>query len=379
MKKVLLSCAAVTIAIAALAQEKTAAVKQATTAPYVETPLIYDLLPVNLSDKAANDNYYVDYQSLNTSNDYVPGTTYYSYFQVNTAAAASDSLFTNISVGLKPYIGFTDYQAIGASAIEPDLQAANGTIRIDSLFGLFTHSNYSGNNNKLIFTIRQGVQYDFGGDIVEGPTNTILWADTIQTTTTLSPNGLADGAPSGSLVDYAKAVGISRATSGTGFVITFTTVDLAVNDTVQIFCLSNAASPSSQPNDPYVWNTTAVRSSTPTSIGLFYASAGLWAKVTYTNSASIATLDNLGFTIHNFMPNPAKESTVIAYELKTPGDVKFVITDMAGRQVSMINLNNQSTGTQYYTLNTADFASGYYNVAMQVNGQVFTQKLSVVK
>lgn len=382
MKKFLLSCAVVAAALSVQAQANVMVPKA--TAPFTKLPVDLQLLPVS-SDKAANDTYYVDYNALNTSNDYVPGTRYYNYFSVNSQALPIDSLFTEVAVALKPYTGFTDYAAIGASTIEVALGDPGGIIRIDSLFGSFSHVNHSGNENRLVFSLRRGTTYNFTGGgstiTVEGAGNTVVWSDTLKTTTSLSPNNFADGNPAESGYTWFKEVGVSIpvTASSAGLVIQFEALSMGAGDTTNMVVNGNAPSPSDPVSDPYIWNTTTVSSDSPTQIGLYAISANMWAVVTYTNTVSIENLEANGFTMHNFMPNPANESTVISFELKNPSDVRFSIVDMAGKQVKLIDLNNQYAGTQNYVLNTSDMAVGTYSVSMLVNNKTYTQKLNVVK
>lgn len=385
MKKVFLSCAVVLLGIGAKAQVNGATA--VASAPYTKLPVELNLLPVQLTDKAENQSYYVDYSAMNTDDGFVPsGTSFYSYWETNSDAPALDSLFVEVAIALKPYIGFTDYADLGGTYYEPDLSAPGGIMRIDSLFGYFTHSNNSGDTNEIIITLRNGVQYNFGGDMVEGPGNTVYWSDTISSDESLSPNGMANGnfqAPNGELTEsgflWQEAVGVSMpvTANSAGYVIDVVTANLGMGDSVNVVGFVKAEG--NTPVEPYIWNTTGVRSETPTQIGLFYVSAGIWAKVTYTNTVSIENLETNGFTIHSFMPNPAGASTTIRYELKTPADVRFMVTDMAGRQVDMIKLNGQQSGTFNYELNTSAYSSGLYNVNMVVNGQTYSQKLNVVK
>jgi|GEM_PF-6156040 len=388
MKKVLLSGFVAFSSIAAFSQvsglsgiNQSIKADPAGESDYIDTPVQLNFLEKNI-DKAENISYYVDYSALNTDDNFVPsGDGFYVQFRVSSQAQPIDSIRLNLGVALRPYWGFTDYADIVNTYYEADPTAANAIIRIDSLFAFFAHSNTSGNANKIIFSLTGGQNYTFQGiPPVQGPNNTVYWADTITTTTTLSPNGFADGTPAASGVEWSEAVGVElplTANSGS-FVIRCTTQDFDIADSLIVFgYLKDDGGASGIA--PYVWGTTSVNSATPTNISLWYASAAMWAKVTYTNTLSIENLNNLGFAIHSFMPNPANASTTISYELKTPGDVDFLITDMSGKQVRMVSLKGQTVGTNNYELNTSDLAAGFYNVSMKVNNQVHTQKLSVVK
>jgi len=324
-------------------------------------------------------NLTINYSALNIDDEYVPtGDAFYALFQVNSDAAALDSLRTRLNVSLRPYWGFTDYNDIVNTYYEAEIGAPGAMIRLDSIFVFLAHENNSGNENKVIISVRGGTTYNFQGiPPVQGPNNTIYWADTISTTTSLSPNGEGSGTPGTSGVIYEEAVGIMQPLTATkgSFVIDLRTSGFAVNDTLNVY--SYIKVDGANPVNPYVWNTTAVSSQTPSNIGLFYASAAMWAVVTYTNTVSIENLDAAGFTIHSLLPNPADESTMISYELKTPSDVRFIITDMTGKTVEVVNVNGKSAGTYYHALNTSSYASGIYNVSMIVNNQTFTQKLVI--
>lgn len=383
MKKILLSGLVAFAAVAANAQNNSMVERGNNTplrtyvgAPYSELPTIFapEFQNGNI-DKDGPFEFYISYAETNTSESQT-GTFGGGRYQMNSNYAPIDSGVTSAMVSLRPYIGFSDYNDIEGSYIEVNPTANGAKLRIDSLTIVIGHSNSSGQPNKLKASLRGSTAGNFGtlGQLYY-PNNTVFWQDSIVTTTSLSPSGSAFGPNSTYVWDMAP--NYLHSLSATSHIGVRFDAFLSPGDTCAITGLYMEDGGSLLP--PQVYNSFALFSDAPGSIFVLGINWYIISKVTYTSNASVEQLEANGFAIHSFMPNPANASTNISYELKTPGDVDFVITDMSGKQVRMIALKGQSIGTNNYELNTSDLAAGFYNVSMKVNNQVHTQKLSVVK
>ena len=384
MKKLLLSGAAAFAAVAAMSQttsltgraNNTSTLARGT-ATVVELPSVFSPEAQMLNpDKAGPSTFYISYADYNTS-DAVAGTLSGGRYVINPGAPAIDSALTTISVGLNPYVGFTDMNDVGGTYFEADPAAPNAKLRIDSVSILMGHSNGSGTPNRLFTTLTGAQSVTFGGGIgaLYVPNNTVFWRDSIVTSTSLSPSGSAFGANSSYVWDMAP--GSIHSLSATNHICVKFDAVIGTDDTVAVsgYYKANGGTPVT----PLIYNSFGRSSEAPTSIFVFPINWAITTKVTYTSSAGLTQLESNGFTIHSFMPNPAGESTTLRYEVKSPADVTFIVTDMTGKQVEQIRLAGQTAGTFNHELNTSGYAAGLYNVSMTVNKQVYTQKLSVVK
>jgi gluconolactonase len=66
------------------------------------------------------------------------------------------------------------------------------------------------------------------------------------------------------------------------------------------------------------------------------------------------------FELYSNYPNPFNPSTVIRYQLSSPGRVKLVVMDMLGREVATLVDDIEETGIQYADFSGRDLSSGIY-------------------
>lgn len=78
-------------------------------------------------------------------------------------------------------------------------------------------------------------------------------------------------------------------------------------------------------------------------------------------------------------PNPARESTVIAYELpQNAPSSHILITDAAGRELKRIRLTNGERGN--IQVNTSTLAAGIYNYSLVIEGKITSsRKMTIVR
>jgi hypothetical protein len=85
------------------------------------------------------------------------------------------------------------------------------------------------------------------------------------------------------------------------------------------------------------------------------------------------------FNLSQNYPNPFNPSTKIRYDLPEKGNVKLVVFDQLGRQVSELINGVKSAGSYEVEFNGSNLASGIYFYKLEVSGQTFTKKMILVK
>lgn len=78
-------------------------------------------------------------------------------------------------------------------------------------------------------------------------------------------------------------------------------------------------------------------------------------------------------------PNPARDNAVLSFNLNAQAKVTVTVMDVAGRTVAQVMNGDLHAGNHQLTINTADLASGIYNIVMTTDAGTTTQRLSVVK
>jgi WD40 repeat protein len=86
-----------------------------------------------------------------------------------------------------------------------------------------------------------------------------------------------------------------------------------------------------------------------------------------------------GFVLSQNYPNPFNSTTVVSYQLPGPGDVRLVVFDVLGREVSF--LVNESMGAGYHEteFDASNLPSGVYFYRLQTGGHVETKRLLLLR
>jgi len=85
------------------------------------------------------------------------------------------------------------------------------------------------------------------------------------------------------------------------------------------------------------------------------------------------------YTLYQNYPNPFNPSTIIKYELKNSGNVKLIVYDFIGREVSVLVNEYRDSGIYYVKLDASNFASGLYIYKLIINDVVYSKKMTVLK
>lgn len=78
-------------------------------------------------------------------------------------------------------------------------------------------------------------------------------------------------------------------------------------------------------------------------------------------------------------PNPTDNVSTLKFSLNKASHVTIQVVDMVGHVVSTIADKNLTNGQQSFTINTANMAAGIYNVRINTENGVATERLSVIK
>ncbi len=80
----------------------------------------------------------------------------------------------------------------------------------------------------------------------------------------------------------------------------------------------------------------------------------------------------------NIYPNPASSNATLELTLSSSGDVTISVYDIQGKLVKSVIVNSSSE-FMTYTMSLDDMSSGMYNIVVETDGDVQTQKLAVIK
>ena len=78
-------------------------------------------------------------------------------------------------------------------------------------------------------------------------------------------------------------------------------------------------------------------------------------------------------------PNPFNQTTSILYSLSTPQFVELTVSDLLGRQLAVLVMEQQSAGEYQVTFDASNFVSGTYLYQLQTGGKVLTRRMILLK
>ena len=129
-------------------------------------------------------------------------------------------------------------------------------------------------------------------------------------------------------------------------------------------------------------------------LGAFYATVGgqmLFADSTFATEtglrfkfkkslpSSISNNENQQFNQLKLFPNPTQGQINLSFELNEAADTGIEIHNLMGQQVRQIQLGYLAQGSQNFSLNVQDLAAGTYLLVLRQNGQILSQRFSLVK
>ncbi len=78
-------------------------------------------------------------------------------------------------------------------------------------------------------------------------------------------------------------------------------------------------------------------------------------------------------------PNPFNSATTITYGLPVSTTVSLQLYDLSGRMLEVLDEGNKQAGVHKVILNAGDLSSGLYFVQLEASGQMFTQKVMLIR
>ena len=97
-----------------------------------------------------------------------------------------------------------------------------------------------------------------------------------------------------------------------------------------------------------------------------------------TNVSNFANVVPDRFILYQNYPNPFNPITKISYGLKEAGNVKIIIYDALGKEVSTLIGQKQNAGTYSIEFNASNQSSGVYIYSMIVNGIIVETRRMVL-
>lgn len=281
--------------------------------------------------------------------------------------------------------------------------------RIDSVYMTIHHQNNSSAEDSIFISIIELSSYTTNPLTSCRPTNTVLWADTIITTTSLtdppSPTGypiIAAAFPVGYNLPSNKRFGVSVTFSGPS------SDSLALVTGLPHFPGSPCANPTLAgagmgmlvPGELYpsafgTFNNAGTPILIPTTTGgtLYYDCNNdnnaqlpdeaalkiwsIWVRVSDLTSVSENSIYN--FRVSQNMPNPASNNTTIKYELKESANVTLRVFDIAGKEVMHVNEGAKAAGMYSIELNITGLQNGVYFYSFEAGAEKVTRKMTISK
>lgn len=332
--------------------------------------------------------------ALKNSNAITTGFIDYSWQNFNDASfvwqfssnfTAIDTAINYVGVALTPFQGIFDYadQELDFNFAYPNTY----TYTVDSIFALLTHENNSGDTNLVVMQL---VQTGSTGALTAG--STVKWADTILTTTSLSPGGnwlgsnaryTAGFAPNYTTTAGAKMGMVLRYygpnTDSLGVLGSF------VDDGTGEGTTTQSPSPTSYmqlpPNISQIVPNRVVGFGSPVgSEGWLPAQDWeIWAKVTFNDITGISDAElNKTATLYQNVPNPSKGTTLIKYDLAKSATVSIAFYDITGKKVKEVSEGEKNPGNYQVRVGVEDLSKGVYFYKLKTsNGVELTKKMVI--
>ena len=99
----------------------------------------------------------------------------------------------------------------------------------------------------------------------------------------------------------------------------------------------------------------------------------------FNEAANISETQSGNLILSQNQPNPVRENTVIAYELKSAEKVTLEVYDITGKLISSINEGNQAAGNYTINYNASKLNAGIYTYTLVAGDARLTKKMTVIK
>ena len=96
----------------------------------------------------------------------------------------------------------------------------------------------------------------------------------------------------------------------------------------------------------------------------------------YSLIVGIKELEEQGFSVSQFAPNPAVNTANLDISLNENSKVTAILFDQLGRQVILANDSEMGSGNQRLSIDVSELPAGMYYCMLIINGQKLTRKLT---
>ena len=300
-----------------------------------------------------------------------------------------------IGTRLRDLVGYTDPTIDPLETYIGPFPYLDGlTITVDSIFALIGHENNSGTPDSFIVELRS---LNAARDLL--PNGTLVWADTLISSTSLSPSGnwLGQNAL------YTVALPCGYTTTGTQKVGVSLRYLAPETDTLGVLAsyVRNPNGPSAPddialktkfPNSYMRWMGVLSSNVVNTSNVFFPVQAGqdtsyftaqnwqIWALATFEDATGIKKTVKLPLDMLQNQPNPFADYSTFTYTLETSQNLNLSIFDVNGRLISNNNLGFRSAGSYTEELPAAQLSTGtYFYQLTNDQGKSAMKKFTVIK
>jgi hypothetical protein len=101
----------------------------------------------------------------------------------------------------------------------------------------------------------------------------------------------------------------------------------------------------------------------------------IWVSGTLTDNTGIDE-EEAGAMVKAY-PNPARDFTTIEYTLRTDANVSVSLTDLSGKVIYSNNLGKRDAGTSNVVINTSEFSNGLYMYTLTIDSKKITRRIIV--
>ncbi len=110
--------------------------------------------------------------------------------------------------------------------------------------------------------------------------------------------------------------------------------------------------------------------------------AGIWRRPIAEMTTSVGPEGRSGpyvFGLDQNYPNPFNPTTVVSYQLSVASNVKLVVYDILGREVSVLVNERKNAGSYEVTFDAGGLASGVYFYRLTAGSFTQTRKMAVMR
>jgi hypothetical protein len=338
---------------------------------------------------------YIDYSFVDNFLQATTSTSQSSFvWRFNSRNTAIDTALSFVGVKFFEVTGYTDPADGANSYIDPISYAANFEMVIDSIFTLVSHENNSGENDSLIVQVHR-LQSNATSTFADPAI--VLWADTIISNTSLSPNGNWLGSGAVQFLNWAPNVTVPAGRRA-GVTIKYFGPK---QDTCGII-----ASYITNPNGPAAPNDIALKSAAPYSVmkyppfipnysnnsNIFYGAPAAGADTSFFSAQNweiwirarvneVLDIEKVnGIQMGHAYPNPFSEITNFTFNLDNSAEIGVQMFDITGKLVYTENMGKKSAGKNNVSINAGNLPAGMYMYRITADGKAsVSKKVTIVR